>query len=91
MDRLDEQMFRKDVLEVDLDQHKETLADMTRELAEKTSIIEAQNVLLACAGEEAQALADANAEKEQTILSLRELVEIGNAKDTIGKKRKIAF
>ena len=84
-------MLYKDVLEMDLDQHKETIADITRELAEKTSIIEAQDVLLACAGEEAQDLANTNAEKEQMILTLQELVETSNPNDTVGKKRKIAF
>lgn len=74
-DQLDEQVFYKDVLEMDLDQHKETLADMTRELAEKNCVIQAQECLLLLAGEEAQKLADANATKDQIISDLRLRIE----------------
>lgn len=64
VDRLDDQMFYTDVLEMDLDQHKDTLADAAKELAEKDCVIEAQEYLLFTARED---LANAIAEKDEII------------------------
>lgn len=84
-------MLYKVVLETDLDQHKKTLADATRELAEKSCVIEAQEYLLFSAKEEVQDLAKANAEKDQIISNLRFQIEqagIENIGHEVGKKRK---
>jgi hypothetical protein len=77
VDQLEEQVFYKEVLEDDLDQHKETLIGKMRELAEKDCVIEAQEYLLLSAREEVQDLADANAKKDQTISQLRSQVTQG--------------
>lgn len=62
--QLDEQEFYRKVLEMDLDQHKEVLADAIRELAKK-------GYLLSLARDEVQHLANANAEKDRIISALR--------------------
>jgi hypothetical protein len=69
------------VLEMDLDQHKETLA-------EKNCVIEAQGCLLLLAREEVQELADANAKKDQIISNLRLHIEGIERIDHEEKKRK---
>lgn len=86
VDELDEQVFYKDMLEVELDQHKETLA-------EKNTVIEAQEYLLFSAKEEVQDLANANAEKDQVISNLLVQIEQNGRESTDNerpRKRKIA-
>jgi hypothetical protein len=94
-DQLDEQLLHRELLEMDLDQHKETLAvkvlelnEKAKELDEKEHIIKAQDFLLVCAHEEAQGLANTNSEKDHIISTLYRQMD-GNGIET-GKKRKIA-
>jgi len=48
-ERLDEQSVDKDLLAVDLDHHKETLAEVLRDLSDKEHAVSAQSFLLNCA------------------------------------------
>ncbi|KAH8655600.1 hypothetical protein BX600DRAFT_469979 [Xylariales sp. PMI_506] len=92
MDQLDEQEMYKEVLEADLDQHKEALAEMSRELAEKNCVIEAQEYLILSATEETQDLANLIAGKEHmisTLLGQIEQSDIGDIERANAKKRKI--
>ncbi|KAK3933648.1 hypothetical protein QBC46DRAFT_275361 [Diplogelasinospora grovesii] len=92
---LDEQSFHRDMLEINLDQHKETLASKLREIAEQQCVIQAQGFLLDCAKEEAQNLAVAISEKDRTIANLhiqirqRDVKNAGNDGSASEKKRKI--
>lgn len=92
VDQLDEQVLHKDVLENDLDHHKQTLIETMRELAEKNCVIEAQEYLLFSAREEVQDLVNANAKKDLTISHLRSQVAhggIANMDYEGTKKRKL--
>ncbi|KAK3933681.1 hypothetical protein QBC46DRAFT_414587 [Diplogelasinospora grovesii] len=94
-ERLNEQSFHRDMLEIDLNQHKETLASKLREIAEQQCVIQAQGFLLDCAREEAQNLAIAISEKDRTIANLhiqigqRYVKNAGNDGSASRKKRKI--
>lgn len=92
-ERLDEQSVDKEMLEINLDQHKEDLVTKLRELDNKQYVIAAQGFLLNCAREEVQGLFAANSEKDQTISDLRVQIQresTTNEGSTGGKKRKIA-
>ena len=93
VDRLDDQSFHQDVLEMDLDQHKEVLADTVAQLSEKACVVEVQEYLLLSAREEVQDLANVLAEKEELISRLS--VQPGRTDATesdvgTSKKRKVA-
>ena len=94
VDQLDDQVFSKEVLEVELDQHKEALAEVSKELAEKNCIIEAQEYLLLSAREETEKLIDETADKDHLISSLLAQPGQSGMEESYGeraKKRKIGW
>jgi septal ring factor EnvC (AmiA/AmiB activator) len=87
--RLEEQSIDKDLLEMDLDHHKDTVAKLLSELADKQYVVETQGFLLECAREEVQSLITASAEKDRAMSDLRAQIELSTVDDG-RKKRRLA-
>lgn len=55
-EQTEEQTLRRQIVEMELDQHKDTLAEKVRAISEKDLVIETQRFLLSCISGEAQEL-----------------------------------
>ena len=76
---------------MNLDQYKEALADITRQLAEKSCVIKAQEYLLLSAREKIQDLTNTIAEKEELLSRLGLETELDKTDSARLKKRKFAL
>ncbi|ODA75759.1 hypothetical protein RJ55_08729 [Drechmeria coniospora] len=97
LEKLDGEVFKKEILEADLHQHKEALIEKTRELHERDQTINTQNCLLGFAWAEAQNMTSAQREKNKTIEQLRGYIEEitkstspGRADERVSKKRRLS-
>lgn len=74
-EQLDEESFKREILEFDLNQHKEALLEKAHELQERDQTIDTQNCLLGIAWTDAQSMATAQRERDQTIKQLRSYID----------------
>lgn len=92
--QLDEESFKRETLEFELNQHKEALSEMLKEIARRNQTIDTQNCLLGRAWSDSQNMASAQRRNEALINSLR--IRIRETDPTkapagnMGTKRKFA-
>ena len=70
-DKLDDESIKRELLELELNQHKEALLEKAHDLKERDQTIDTQNCLLGFAWTEAQDMATAQRERDRTIGQLR--------------------
>ncbi|KAH7012601.1 uncharacterized protein B0I36DRAFT_355996 [Microdochium trichocladiopsis] len=69
----DEQVMRNDILQMQLDQHKETMAEMVRDASDKDYVIAAQEFLLGAANDEVNNLGRSITEKNGLLAAFQAL------------------
>lgn len=90
--QLDEECFKRETLEFELNHHKEALSEMLKEIAKRNQTIDTQNCLLGRAWSDSQNMASAQRRNEALIKSLRSRVQDTYPTKILavnsGKKRK---
>lgn len=90
-DKLEEESFQRKMLEFDLNQHKEAIAEVLSGLRQRDQTIQAQSGLLRASWLDGQALASSQRQVIQVLQKrLEDLLANGTAMAHSGKKRKFS-
>ncbi|KXJ84641.1 hypothetical protein Micbo1qcDRAFT_170078, partial [Microdochium bolleyi] len=92
-EELDEHALKEELLEIQVDQHKETLAEIVRDNSDKDYVIATQEFLLGAARDEAEDLGKCVLEKNGLLAALQASEQYGIAEESEPqtKKRRLGY